>query len=337
MLVEKSFVINLKIRPDRLESFMESYPENQHIPQPDVWDAIHGDTCVAPDNWNAGNGAWGCYKTHVNILEHCMNNGIGSYVVFEDDAVFPDNFCSQLDKFSNSLPEDWDQIYLGGQLIHEGSHPPIKVNDEVYRPFNVNRTHCFGVSRKGMLPIYRHISNLPFHAHEHIDHHLGRLHETYNINVYAPSRWMVGQGGSSSNVSGKTDPIRFFDDAVKVALDHKLFREPVCIVARVSSSAIKQCKPFIHIGNYLDNSGQDKGLSEAWKYVYPGPEISRWYSHIRSEIVRSDTNRLPCLWHPRITDEMIDNASVGKVILVDELDDAKAIESILDIVDEYYR
>lgn len=325
MLVEKSFVINLKIRPDRLEEFQDRWPDNDVIPRPEVWHAIHGDTCRPPDNWTSGNGAWGCYKAHLNILEHCLNNRISSYAVFEDDAKFADHFSSYLPQVFAALPEDWQQFYIGGQLLHETDHPPVRINDYIYKPFNVNRTHAFIVSAAGMLPIYRWISNLPFHGGEHIDHHLGRLHERGDFGVYCSGQWIVGQGGTSSNVSGKTDPVMFWEDPEKLALVHWLYTNPMCVVLRGPTWLARDLEDLFHCGNWRDSAGYDKGLSVASKYRYPGPEITRWYGCVRAEVVREGKNRVPCLFHPMISDEMIAQSSVGRVLLIENADSAAEV------------
>ena len=303
-MFERTFVISLPFRDDRLDSFFKQ-TRALGIPNPEVWPAIHGDTCNPPEIWTAGNGAWGCYRSHMNILEYCLNNRISAYLVFEDDAQFRTDFNENLDLFQEYVPEDWQQLYLGGQLVHEHSHPPVKLNPHVYRPFNVNRTHCFGMSRSGMLPAYQHLTNLPFHANEHIDHHLGRWHEDPKTKVYCPAKWLVGQMGDSSNISGKVEPITFFTDPDTLTLSHSLYDNPVCILYRGPRAPLRTAIKYLHCGNQIDANGYDITLSLAAKLADPIPEISRWYSWIRSEIVRSKSKALPCLYHPRITKEQL--------------------------------
>lgn len=338
MLVEKAFVINLKIRRDRLNPFFKRYPKNDLFPDIEVFDAIHGDTCVAPDNWHAGNGAWGCYRSHMAIMEQCLNSGVESYIVFEDDAVFCEDFVQSAETFFGCLPDDWHQAYLGGQLLHAHAHPPIRVSDHVYKPYNVNRTHCFALNGDGILSAYRHCSNLPFHTAEHIDHHLGRWHESYKNNIYCPWKWLVGQGGSPSNVSGKHDPINFFQDPETMSIDHPLYKSQACVVFRGPREVVEQlCEDYCHKGYNLDKAGYDRTLCDAWKYKEPGPEIKKWYSHVRSEIAREQKRKIPVLWHPRITDEMIEEASLGKLFVVEEDEFEAAKEKVEDAISFVWR
>lgn len=337
MLVEKAFVISLRIRADRREAFFKRFPKTEFIPVPEVWDAVHGDTCLPPDNWHAGNGAWGCYRSHLGILEKCLNEGINSYMVFEDDAVFCHDFESRVAEFCKLLPSDWHQIYLGGQLLHTHANPPIRVNAQTFRPYNVNRTHCFAVKGDGMLSMYRHISNLPFHTSEHIDHHLGRWHETYRNNVYCPGKWLVGQGGTSSNVSGKTDPISFYEDPEGLAIDHPLYKRPACVVFRGPREVVERlCGELCHKGYNLDGAGYDRGLCEAWKYRDAGAEITKWYSCVRAEIAREKSMKVPILWHPRITDDMVQESQVGHVLVVETDEFTVADKQVRDLIDSLW-
>jgi hypothetical protein len=300
---EKVFVISLDFREDRRKEFLKK--ASPLFPKLEVWRAVHGDTCQPPDIWCAGAGAWGCMRSHQGILEYCLNNDISSYLVFEDDAQFRPDFLEQYKAFMDEVPEDWQQIYLGGDLMHSRSHPPIKVTDNVYRPHNVNRTHCFGVSRAGMLPLYRHISNLPYYDAEHIDHHLGRWHESPENRVYCPARWMVGQMGCSSNISGKVEPVTFFKDPIEQALSHPLYDNPICVYYRGPSGPLKAAKKYLHCGKNLDAHGYDIGLTMAAKFANPLPGIHHWYNWIRSEIAsgRASKDAVPCCYHPRIKKE----------------------------------
>lgn len=315
MVVERAFVISLPFRKDRLSSFRSFTAGFKSIPEIELWPAIHGDTCLPPETWVAGAGAWGCYRSHLGLLEYCLNNSVTSYIVFEDDAQFRPDFDDKFESFVSKVPDDWQQVYLGGQLLHCDTHPTVKICEGVYRPYNVNRTHCYIVSRGGMLPIYQHLSDLPFVAREHIDHHLGRWHEDQRNAVYCPGRWLVGQMGSSSNVSGKIEEVQFFQDPIHSALEHRLYDDPICVIFRGSRRLLHESRDYLHQGNSLDAMGCDITLSLAAKYADPTPEIDRWYGWIRGEIVRSNSQALPCLFHPRITDEMIADCKFRPIVI----------------------
>ena len=226
--VERCFLINLDRRDDRLRQWMGQLPRPWPLPQPERFAAIDGKRVATPPQWRAGNGAWGCYRSHLLILEKCLLEGIDSYVVFEDDAGFKPDFAETFEQFISELPADWGLAYLGGQHLYAAKHPPQKISDHVYQPYNVNRTHAFMVrGRETMKTLYRHLTWRDWHGKHHIDHHLGRLIqrryqalvESQNVKkesipVYVPDRWMVGQLPTKSNICGrKWKQTRFFNDA----------------------------------------------------------------------------------------------------------------------------
>lgn len=312
---DQVYVINLEIRPDRLESLIKRIPKT--ICDFKVWKAVHGDSVTPPSYWHSGNGAWGCYRTHINILEDAMQKKHSSYLVLEDDAVFSDSFDEVLDRFMTHIPHDWEQIYLGGQLLHEIEHPPVRINDSVYMPYNVNRTHAFGVHKRGYNVMYEHLYQLPFVQGEHIDHHLGRLHEKGGIKVYAPYKWIVGQDVGSSNISGKTrDSVEFWYHPEDCAQDHDLLEDPVCIYL---DGPIEILEPLRargwHVGNWRNSDGLDRGVCEAVSQLNPELALKCWFDWVRREVIR-ENHVLPCLYHPRLTWDLVQTFSFARWIHV---------------------
>ncbi len=69
-IVERCFLMNLDRRDDRLHEWMQQLPQPCAIPDVERFAAIDGrKACDAPEQWRAGNGAWGCYRSHLLILE----------------------------------------------------------------------------------------------------------------------------------------------------------------------------------------------------------------------------------------------------------------------------
>ena len=132
----------------------------------------------------------------MRILEECLNAGTESVLIFEDDALFPDDFTSQWKLLKPHVPDDWGMLYLGGQHLMRAQRQPKMINDHIVQPYNVNRTHAYAVNQRLMETLYRHLNAITtWRNRHHIDHHYGLLHMTGKHNVYAPVKWLVGRVG----------------------------------------------------------------------------------------------------------------------------------------------
>ena len=324
-MFERSFVINLPFKSDRLAQFQASVPAA--FGSVSVWPAVHGDSVLHPDWWTAGRGAWGCYRSHLQILEHCYQTGVDSYVVFEDDAIFRPNADSLLVSFLDELPPDWEQIYLGGQLLHEGQHPPRKVSDNVFIPYNVNRTHCFAVHRRGYEKLYKHLHAAPFQNGEHIDHHAGRLHESGNLKLYCPGKWIVGQDAGPSNISGKTNPAHFWIDPEKTGRSDWLTEPTTCVFleAPIEVAVELQLRGW-HRGHWQNADRLDRGVCDAVASSDPREGLMQWYRTVAPEAVREGHTNV-CLYHPELTWSSIESLPIPNVVRVtcQTVDEAIAI------------
>ncbi len=205
----KRYVINLDRRPDRLEAFLRGLPEG--VDPPERFAARDGNTMTPPPWWSAGRGAWGCYLSHLAIIEHCLADG-QDVTIFEDDAALVPDYAERLRHYLAALPDDWEMAYLGGQLLRPYRNPPRRVNDLVYRPHNIHRTHAYMIRGTALPKIRQHLLRTDWRKGHHLDHHYGRLHESGEVKIYCPARWLAHQRPGRSNISGRdTDGFRWRD------------------------------------------------------------------------------------------------------------------------------
>lgn len=214
---DKVFVINCAHRPDRLDRVKRHLDESgmADVSKVVFYPAVIGDWTTSPAGWGAGRGAWGCLRSHARIAEDVMHerdeNGamtLRNYLVLEDDVYFLPDAIGSLNQFMESVPVDWDQIYLGGQ--HQ--RKPVQVKEHVMVGLSVNRTHAYALNQKCFQPFYRHINFAPDYIGtvKHIDHQLELAHQRRDWDVYCPLKWICGQEAGSSNISGRINDRKTF-------------------------------------------------------------------------------------------------------------------------------
>lgn len=156
-----------------------------------------------------------CLRSHQRILEDIMHvrDGDGfalkNALIMEDDIIFVDDALQKFNEFIVEVPDDWGQIYLGGQ--HGGRKLPT-ASKHVIEGTSINRTHAYAINTSTIQHMYRHISYATDYrgTTKHVDHQLEVAHRRGDWPVYCPKKWIVGQRAGSSNISGKINPTKFW-------------------------------------------------------------------------------------------------------------------------------
>lgn len=206
---QRCYCINLDRREDRWAEFLGRVKDWPLAPI-ERFRAIDGNLVPWPHWWTQGAGAWGVYLSTLSILQQCLMDDVKSVLVLEDDCLPLDNFREGLPRFLESVPLDWQQIYLGGQHLFEMQHPPCKVNEFVDRPYNINRLHAYGLSQIGMRIAFSHLCGRNWGPKHHVDHRFGILQMEQGIVAYTPHDWLIGQAAGRSDICGRELPVRFW-------------------------------------------------------------------------------------------------------------------------------
>ncbi|MBP7951611.1 MAG: glycosyltransferase family 25 protein [Verrucomicrobiales bacterium] len=298
-MIPRIYILNLPYKPDRRERLAAHLAELDLFPADRIrWvKALSGDWSPGPAWWTAGNGAWGCLMSHLHVVHDAVMDGLESYLVLEDDVVFHPRAEEMLSRLMREVPDDWDQIYLGGQ--HLKTPQPVPGSPFVLRGANINRTHAFLLRRKAFARFQQHILHAPdyiAHHGRHIDHQLGTAHERRDWNVYCPAWWLAGQDEGSSNISGRTNPRMWWHPWI---YSHHL---PITLIpAEMKNNLPAETLARLHCGNNLvSGTLQDIGLTEA---AASNDRLRDWLSMIAREAM--DREKLPALQHPDISLERI--------------------------------
>lgn len=335
-MFERVYCISLERRADRYEEFLKRLPQPWPFEEIRKFTAIDGSKVSPPSWWKQGPGAWGCYQSHLAIIQECMNAGVKSVLIMEDDCQFVDNFLERWQQESQSLPE-WEQLYLGGQLLKSHVTPVKKLNDIFLAPHNVNRTHAYALQGNGIKIVYHHLLDVRGWKDKcHIDHHLGRLHESRKIKVVSPVQWYCGQYASKSDINGKEQVDRTWEPPAHVTSKFKLKTKPLVLIIglhRSGSSCIAGIHHHlgVHMGHKFSgcemNGGYEaQGIARLCENAmpYPGTDINmeseefrqrfdEWYlTQNRTAIKRIVGAKYPhlCVFAPWLMEQYAGNIKI---------------------------
>jgi len=309
---DRVVVINLKRRPDRLVSFKAALQDcNWPFKQPIVFEAVDGSIVPHPDGWQSGGGAWGCMRSHQRIFEEAMLDGVGNLLVMEDDACFAPDFAIKVSEFLAMVPEDWDQLMLGGQHFNTNGIPRA-VKSGVYRCTDCERTHCYAIRGEFLKRLYRRwVRGGEFNGEAHCDWIMGRDPEMQaKHKVYAPERFLVGQSRSKSDINGCIQPRKFWNPP---APDF-----PIVVLQTTQEVAAKLRQHGLHTGFRRDTTtDMDTKLMEIFAETQDDPDdraqrLGKWIVDIQWEVA-SDPYLICTVWHPEATREIVAEATPGPI------------------------
>lgn len=296
---ERVVVLNLPYKSDRRKRLARHLAELELAdPSKIVWQrALAGDWSPPPAWFKAGNGAWGCLQSHLRVVQDALMDGVESYCVLEDDVVFKTGAGDGLKRMVRALPQNWGQLYLGGQHLAE---PKQRLEGGLWQPHNVNRTHAFALHRRAFVRFQQHISHAPDYIARgpwHIDHQLGVAHERADWLVYAPDWWIAGQEAGASNISGRHNPrMWWFRTGLAPGLPF------VVVPQRTGKAMDARLRQLIHCGNHLKpDTFEDIGLDGC---VNNPEAMAKWMNMIAVEAL--DRGLVPALQHPVLGEQVLE-------------------------------
>jgi hypothetical protein len=302
-MFDRVVLINLNSRPDRLEAFKKRQQQTGWpLPDPEVYPAIHGDTVGVPGYWLSGGGAWGCCRSHVNVLERAVMDRVGSVLVLEDDLIWRPDLGARLAEFMAAVPGDWDQLMLGGQHYQSNPRPVAPGVVKCGDGRGTHRTHAYVVRGEAM----KSLLALWYRTNRHVDHVMGPWQKGWN--VYAPDPFLFGQGPGKSDISGRDDTIRYWSSAPAA--------QPV-VYLDAPKGVVRELRDRhrLHTGHWrCPDTDLDWGLIEITKSKYPCAGLRRWVERVGWEAMTE--GRVLAVWHPDIPLESLRIAHDGPVVEV---------------------
>jgi len=180
-LYDKIFMINLEKRKDRLKNFNNKYKNSDIRINYELFKAIDGkqidiskfisqttfNELLQTENnkkrkyhYQLTRGAIGCYLSHINIWKTILDNDIEKALVFEDDVIIPKNVNFLLEKYTSSIPNDYDIILLGCNCINCDNKDNYRVVNKYWGMYAYIITKkCIDKIYNKMLPIKQQIDS----------------------------------------------------------------------------------------------------------------------------------------------------------------------------------
>lgn len=294
-MFDRVYLINLRRRPDRLTNFRQLQRQHQwELPEPTVFPAIDGDKVGVPSWFRSGGGAWGCLRSHCAILEQAVMDGTDTVVVMEDDVTWMPHCWALLAKWIKEVPQDWQQLMLGGQHIT----PPSKITDTLWRCNNTQRTHAYALKGGGIKSLLK----CWYSCNTHCDWKMGEWQG--NVKSYCPNNFFFGQCGSSSDICGNVTGVSYWDWHREVTGDFIL-------LLRAPHSVIDNLHGF-HRGYFLHTNGQDLGLINISTSDDKANELKKWCKVVEREA--EDIGYVPVVWHDSISRDLL-GICTGRAII----------------------
>ncbi|MDQ3803214.1 MAG: glycosyltransferase family 25 protein [Acidobacteriota bacterium] len=132
--------INLDRRPDRWRQMRLKFGRHG-IDSVRRFPALDGDELEIPAHWHHTAGAYGCLRSHLEVVREARRLGVPAVLIFEDDVVFDRHLQQKFGAYVEQLPSDWDMLYFGA--LHKDE--PIRVSDHVARITEANSTYAYAL------------------------------------------------------------------------------------------------------------------------------------------------------------------------------------------------
>jgi len=135
------FCINLDRRPERWEQ-MRSKFERCGVEGVQRFAAVDGQQAIVPANWTDPPGAYGCLRSHLEIIEEARRCGWPNVLIFEDDAALDPELSEKFSSYFQQVPGDWEMLHFGANHMAA----PVEVSADVVRITSANSTFAYALN-----------------------------------------------------------------------------------------------------------------------------------------------------------------------------------------------
>ena len=105
--------------------------------------AVDGEQAVVPSDWLDSAGAYGCLRSHLDVIEEARKLGWPNVLIFEDDAALDPQLADNFKRYFAQVPSDWGMLHFGANHMTA----PIEVSKNVLRITSANSTFAYALNR----------------------------------------------------------------------------------------------------------------------------------------------------------------------------------------------
>ena len=134
--------INLDRRPERWTDMRGKF-ERCGIRDVRRFAAVDGQRAVVPANWKDSPGAYGCLRSHLEVVQEARKLGWPSVLIFEDDAAIDPALRENFRSYFPQVPSNWDMLHFGANHMSA----PVAVSENVVRITSANSTFAYALNR----------------------------------------------------------------------------------------------------------------------------------------------------------------------------------------------
>jgi GR25 family glycosyltransferase involved in LPS biosynthesis len=169
--------INLDRRPERWRR-MEVKFEEHGLRGVERFSAVDGELLSLPPLWTHTPGAYGCLRSHLDVVRNARDKGSPSVLIFEDDVVLDPDLQNKFQLYFEQVPRDWDMLFFGA--LHKDE--PNAVAENVVRLTKANSTYAYALRQT----VYDSFIELNGRAEDVLDNNNYLLQGRFNCYCFMP-------------------------------------------------------------------------------------------------------------------------------------------------------
>src|SRR5215510_154871 len=244
--------INLDRRRQRWQQMQEKLARHG-IHSVCRYPAIDGTEIELPEDWPHAPGAYGCLRSHVEVVRRARDLGVPSVLIFEDDVAFDDDFEAKFAAGIADLPGDWDMLFLGA--LHK--EEPIRITENLARMTQANSTFACALRNT----VFDAFIQLNSNTKEVLDNNSLVLQQRFNCYCFMPHLAWVETGIS---------------DAQRRLMDHWYLRESLVVFGAEVDRLLNETTIVFAHGNHADAENAVANLTYLVQYYhhYFSPQLA---------------------------------------------------------------